>query len=141
MTNWLFTLENLIVVGGVLHFGILLASAAVPKVLDWRASLREVDSLTREIVWVHGVFIVLVIVAFGLVSIWFSSELADGTVLARAICGFIAVFWGMRLMVQFFVFDAKLYLKTALLRVGYHGLTIVFLFHVVVYGAAAVLNS
>ena len=38
-------LELLIFTGGVLHFGILLASAMVPKVLDWKASLAKLDRL------------------------------------------------------------------------------------------------
>jgi hypothetical protein len=59
------TLELLIFIGGILHFGILLASAAVPQVLDWKGSLAKLDGLTRQLVWVHGIFIVLVIIGFG----------------------------------------------------------------------------
>ena len=131
------TLKVLIVIGGALHFGILLASAAVPRVLDWRASLGRLDRLSRQLVWVHGGFIVLVIVGFGLLSLFCAGELSGGSPLARAVCGFVAVFWSARLVVQFFVFDATPYLGGPLLRAGYHGLTIVFLYHAVVYAAAA----
>ena len=127
-----------IFVGGILHFGILLASASVPQVLDWKASLAPLQRLTRQIVWVHGAFIVLVIVACGVVSVALPQELAAGTPLARAVCGFIALFWAARLGVQFFVFDAKPYLTSVLTRAGYHGLTAVFAYHAVVYGLAAV---
>ena len=34
------SLQPLIVVSGVLHFGTLLASAAVPRVLDWRCASK-----------------------------------------------------------------------------------------------------
>ena len=37
------TLQSLIFVSGVLHFGTLLASAAVPQVLDWKGELRKLD--------------------------------------------------------------------------------------------------
>lgn len=130
-------LELLIFAGGLLHFGILLASALVPRVLDWKAALRPLDGLCRQIVWVHGAFIVLVIVGFGAISVALPAELAAGTLLARYMCGFIALFWSARLAVQFFVFDAKPYLKTRALRAGYHALTLVFLFHAVVYSVAA----
>ncbi len=130
-------LERLIFIGGILHFGILLASAMVPQVLDWRESLSKLDGLTRQLVWVHGAFIVLVIVGFGLLSLLFAGELAIGTPLARGVCSFIAFFWAARLVVQFFVFDAKPYLRTPFLKAGYHGLTIVFLYHAIVYSAAA----
>lgn len=132
-------LAPLILIGGVLHFGILLASALVPQVLDWKASLRQLDGLTRQLVWVHGAFIVLVIIGFGLLSLILSRELAAGTPLARAVCLFIAVFWIARLLVQFFIFDARPYLNSVALKLGYHGLTAVFMYHAVVYSAAGLL--
>jgi hypothetical protein len=133
-------LELLVFIGGILHFGILLASAMVPKVLDWKASLDKLDGLSRQLVWVHGAFIVLVIIGFGLLSVLFASELVTGTPLARGVCLFIALFWAARLIVQFFVFDATPYLKTVFLKMGYHGLTVVFMYHVAVYACAAFLS-
>ena len=130
-------LELRIFIVGILHFGILLASATVPKVLDWKASLQKLDELSRRLIWVHGLFIVLVIVEFGVLSVLFSVDLASGTRLARGICFFIALFWASRLIVQFFVFDAKPYLTNALLKTGYHGLTVVFTYLVLVYAWAA----
>lgn len=130
-------LELLIFIGGILHFGILLASAMVPKVLDWKGSLDKLDGLSRQIVWVHGIFIVIVIMAFGLLSVLFAGELVTGTPLARGVCLFISFFWGARLIVQFFVFDARPYLTTTFLKTGYHGLTVVFIYHAVVYAYAA----
>jgi len=134
-------LELLIFIGGILHFGILLASAMAPKVLDWKTSLNKLDGLSRQLVWVHGAFIVLVILGFGLLSVLFSEDLAAGTPLARGVSLFIALFWTARLIVQFFVFDAKPYLKTAFLKAGYHGLTVVFMYHAVVYSLVACLPA
>jgi len=127
----------LILIGGVLHFGILIASARVPQVLDWRKELAKLDPLTRQLVWVHGAFIVLVIIGFGVLSVTLPHEMAAGTWLARGVCGFIALFWLARLAVQFFVFDAKAYLGSGFLKLGYHGLTCVFAYHAVVYSIAA----
>lgn len=133
-------LQELIFLGGVLHFGILLASAAVPQVLDWRQALRPLDRLFQQLIWVHGAFIVLVIIGFGLISVVYCEALATGTPLARGICCFIAVFWAARLAVQFFVFDAKGHLKTLALKTGYHGLKVVFAYHVIVYTWAAIIK-
>lgn len=132
-------LAALIFIGGVLHFGILIASALVPRVLKWNDSLRQVDPLTRQLIWVHGAFIVLVIVGFGLISILLADDLAAGTTLARGVSGFIGLFWSARLVVQFFVFDARPYLTTAFLRTGYYGLTVVFTYQAVVYLTAALM--
>lgn len=131
------TLALLIFIGGVLHFGTLLASASVPRVLDWKKSLDGVDQLSRQLIWVHGAFIVLVIIAFGTVSVLLAEELAAGGVLARAVCGFIGFFWAMRLAVQFFVFDATPFLRNRWLKIGYYGLTLVFAYQTIVYSIAA----
>lgn len=133
-------LELLIFVGGILHFGILIASALVPKVLDWKESLGKLDGLSRQLVWVHGAFIVLVIIGFGLLSVSCANELARGTLLGRAVCAFIAFFWAARLVVQFFVFDATPYLRNAFLKLGYNGLTVVFAYLAVVYSLSAIVS-
>jgi hypothetical protein len=130
-------LPLLITIAGVLHFAILLASALTPQVLDWRRELNKLDPLSRQLVWVHGAFIVLVIIGFGVVSIALPAELASGSMLAKAVTGFIALFWAARVTLQYLFFDAAPYLRTPLLRLGYHALTLVFLYHVAVYTAAA----
>jgi hypothetical protein len=122
----------MIFVSGILHFGTLLASAVTPRVLDWKGELRKLDRLSRQVVWVHGVFIVLTIIGFGVLTTFSSGELAAGTPLARAICAFIGLFWSGRLCVQFFVFDARPFLKSAWLKLGYQGLTLVFIYQSVV---------
>ena len=133
------TIEWLLFLGGILHFGILTGAVLVPRVLDFRGQLAKVSELLRQMVWVYAVFIFLTIVAFGTISVCFVGPLAAGTPLARAVCAFIAIFWLARLAIQFFVFDAKPYLKHWFLKLGYHGLTIVFLYHTIVYSLAAIL--
>jgi hypothetical protein len=55
------------------------------------------------------------------------------TLLARSVCGFVALFWGTRLAVQFFYFDPTAYLTTLQLKLGYHALTVVFACLTIVY--------
>ena len=130
-------LTILIAIGGVLHLGLLTASALVPRVLDWRAELKHVSALTRQLVWVHGAFIVLVIIGFAVLSLAFAPALAAGTPLARGVCGFIAIFWATRLVVHLAVFDTKPYLTTIWLKLGERGLVVVFAYFALVYGFAA----
>ena len=133
------TLSTLLLLGGVCHFGILVASALVPRVLDWKSELTRLSPLSRHLVWTHGAFIVLVIVGFGLISVTGAADLAGGTRLARLVCGFIAAFWLARLGIQLFLFDARPFLTSTFLKLGYHGLTFVFAYLGVVYAWAALL--
>lgn len=130
-------LQQAIFLGGLLHFVILIASALVPRVLDWKTALSPLNAMIRRLFWVYGAFIVLVIIAFGTLSIFLAGDLASRSLLARSVCGFMASFWAARLLVQFFVFDMTAYLRTPLLKAGYHALTVVFATLTVIYCIAA----
>ena len=129
--------EYLILLGGVLHFFTLIASAMVPKTLDWKGELAKLMPFLRTLFWVYGAFIVLTIFAFGLLSVLYPKELASGEGLARGVCAFIAIFWGVRLVVQLFVFDASEFLTTWYFKLGYHVLTVTFVYQTVAYGYCA----
>lgn len=130
-------MKSLLIIGGLLHFLILIASGLTPRFLDWRGNLATLHPFLRRLFWVYGAFIVLTIVSFGTLTIARADELASAAPLARAVCAMIAIFWLARLMVQFFIFDARPFLTTAFRRVGYHGLTLLFSALVFIYGAAA----
>jgi hypothetical protein len=123
--------------GGALHFVILIASALTPRVLDWRTNLAALHPFLRRLFWVYGCFIVLVIVSFGVLTLLHADELASGAALPRSVCAMIAIFWLARLGLQFLVFDARAFLTTTFLRIGYHGLTLCFTTLVFIYGCAA----
>ena len=130
-------MKSLLILGGLLHFVILIASALTPRLLDWRTNLAVLHPFLRRLFWVYGVFIVLVIISFGTLTLTRADELASTTPLARSVCAMIALFWLARLAVQFFVFDARPFLTTTFRRVGYHGLTFLFSALVFIYGCVA----
>jgi hypothetical protein len=130
-------LETWLRIGGLLHFGILVASASTPKALNWRVALASLHPFLRKLFWVYGAFIVLVIISFGTMTLLYAREMAAGAPIARALCIFIGVFWLARLAVQFFVFDARPFLTNWIYKYGYHGLTLAFTYFVLVYGVAA----
>lgn len=132
------TLQLFVLIGGLLHLSILAASALLPRVLDWRSELKRLSDLSRHVIWVHGAFVTLTIIAFGFVSLLASHDLTDGSRLGRLVCGFIAGFWLIRLAIQFLLFDPTPYLTRLYLKLGYHGLTLCFLYFVAVYGWAAI---
>ncbi len=131
-------LPTLILISGILHLGTLLGSAQVPRELRFRDELPQLSPLLRHWVLVAGGYVVFNITAFGLGSLLLSDALTSGTPLARAVCGYIALFWLARLIIQLAVFDARPYLRNHFLRFGYHGLTLVFAWHVVIYGWSAI---
>lgn len=135
------TLEWLVVISGILHLGTLLGSAQVPKELNFKEDLPKLNPMLRHWVLVAGAYLVFNIVAFGAISLIFHGELSaesqQRTTMARVFAGYVSIFWAVRLLIQFFVFDAKPYLRNWYLKLGYHGLTVVFSWQTVVYGWVA----
>ncbi len=129
-------LSELIFTAGIGQLGILVASALVPFQLNWREELRSLSRLHRQMYWVYGGYVVLSIVAFGLICLFNANELASGSGLARAFCGYVAVFWGVRLALQA-VFDAGEHLTRWWLRAGYRALTLLFVSFTTVFAWAA----
>ena len=109
----------------------------IPKALDWRKNLALLHPFLRNLFWVYGTFIIIVIIGFGTLTLRYTGELAAGTPLARGLALFICAFWLARLLVQIFVFDARPFLTNWFYRLGYNGLTLAFIYFVTVYGMAA----
>ena len=130
-------LSPLIFLAGIAQLMVLVASALVPIRLRWKTQLACLPRLHRQMYWVYGGYVVLATIAFGTISIFFARELASGEPLARALCCYISVFWGIRLGLQGFL-DARPYLVKWWLRIGYHALTGMFLAFTLIYGWAAV---
>ncbi len=133
MREWM---PALILAAGIGQLLVLVAAALVPLRLRWKEEFAKLSRLHRQMYWVYGGYIVLAIAGFGLISIINARELAAGTGLARGVCGYLAVFWGIRLCLQI-VLDVKEHLTVWWLKLGYHTLTVLFLYFCVIFGLAA----
>jgi hypothetical protein len=129
-------LSRLIFTAGLLHFSILIASSLVPFRLNWREELKSLSRLHRQMYWTYGGYVVLSIIAFGCISVTSATELAHRSMLARAFCLYVCIFWALRLALQA-IFDVNEHLTTWWLRLGYRMLTILFACLALVYGWAA----
>jgi hypothetical protein len=129
-------LPTLIFAAGAGQLCVLIASALVPLRLKWREAFRPLSRLHRQLYWVYGGYVVLSIVAFALLSLGNARELAAGGRLARGVCGYVSVFWGVRLVLQL-ILDVKEHLTAWWLKLGYQGLTVLFTFFTAVYAYAA----
>ncbi len=130
-------LETLLILAGLGHFGILIASFMVPKALQWDKHLTSLPPFLRSLFWVYGAFIVLTIAGLGTLTLFHAQAMASGEPVARSLAAFIALFWSARLFVQFFIFDAREFLTSTARRIGYHTLTAAFIAQAAVYAFAA----
>lgn len=130
------SLADMIRIAGAAQLSILVASSIVPFKLSFKRDLAVLPRLHRQLYWTYGGYVVLGIVTLGTISLACADELATGSRLARAVCIYGALFWGIRLCLQA-VFDVKPHLTAWWLKLGYHTLTVLFLFNACVYVYAA----
>ena len=115
---------------------VLIASALVPIQLRWKTALDVLPRLHRQLYWIYGGYVVLAIVANGLICIVNADALADGSRLSRCVCGYLTIFWGVRLSLQT-VLDVKEHLTAWWLHAGYHTLTLLFVSFTALFALAA----
>lgn len=133
-------LKTFIFLGGLAHLAILSAGLVMTKVLKWREELPRINELSQHVIWTHAAYVWFTIMFFGLVSVLFSADLSSPSRLGGCLNLFIALFWGARLIIQFFYFDAKPYLNTIIDKLGFHALTFNFAYFTAVYGYAAAVS-
>lgn len=119
------------------YLGLLAAGLLMPGVVGLRRHLLAVPAFIRQLFWVYYSFIGLSLVCFGLGTFLLADQLASGTPLARAVCGFLALFWSLRLVAGTFVFDLRPYLTNRWRRAGLVAANLVFSCLPVVYGWVA----
>lgn len=134
-------LTTFLQIAGVLHLGLVWAGATMPRAVNLRFHLATLPPFVRQLFWVYFTFIGLTLVSFGTITFFQAQALASGQPLARALCGFLALFWAARLIVAAFVFDVRPYLTSGFLRLGYQATNVSFLYLSVVYASAALIGG
>jgi hypothetical protein len=129
-------LPSILYAAGFAQLGVLIASSLVPLRLQWRDAFAGLPRLHRQLYWIYGGYVVLGIVFNGVITIVNADALADGSRLSRCVCGYIAIFWGVRLSLQT-VLDVKDHLTVWWLHAGYHLLTALFISFTVIFTYAA----
>ena len=119
------------------YLGLLAAGLLMPRVVGLPDHIRSLPKFIRQLFWVYYSFIGLSLICFGLGTFFLADQLANGTPLARAVCGFLALFWSVRFVAGTFVFDLRPYLTDHWRRTGLTAANIVFTCLPIVYGWAA----
>ena len=100
-----FHLPLLVQIAGALQLVIAVANFFLPSKLRYRENLANVSPIIREIFTIHALYIVLVLIGLGLICVIFPLDLCGASALGRFLCSFLALFWGLRVPIQFFYYD------------------------------------
>jgi len=97
-----------IYLAGVLHLVVAPANIFAFGKFRYLEHLRTVPPVLRQVFLVQNAYIMLVQAGFALLCFFFAGELTSGRGLGRALAGFLAVFWGARVLLQLFYYDREL---------------------------------
>jgi hypothetical protein len=97
--------HGLLVAAGAAQLILVIASLAIPRWLNWKHDLAKLRPLTRQVFWTYAAYIWATNLSFGLLSTFGPRLLLDSSPLATAVCLFIALYWGARVVIQFAYFD------------------------------------
>jgi len=113
---------------GIGHFCVLIASFQVPARLGWKEDLQKLTSFNRKLMWVHGGFAVLTIIAFGTLTLALHAEMLRGDRAALGLALFIGVYWALRIVVDFAYYEHKDWPRGGRFLMGHILLTSLFAF-------------
>ena len=104
MDQWL---RWALVLAGAGQLLLCLASPAIPLVLGWREKVSVLPKLLRQIFWTYACYVLGAHVVFGVLSVFRPMWLLERTGMAMGVSGFIAAWWGVRLVLHWTTFDTE----------------------------------
>lgn len=93
---------------GVLLMLLSMLHLIFPRYFNWKQELNSLSLINKQLMYVHTFFIAFVVFLMGLLCVTSSADLAT-TPLGKQIAFALAVFWSVRLFIQFFGYSSKLW--------------------------------
>jgi hypothetical protein len=85
-----------------------LAHAFFPRYFGWKDEFSVVSQLSRQMFYVHTLFVALTVFLMGLLCLTSSRELIYTALGNKVSLGF-GIFWGLRLFIQFWGYSSELW--------------------------------
>lgn len=95
-------------VTGCLLIVLALIHIIFPARFNWKKELLSLSLINRQVMYVHTFFIALTVLLMGILCLTSSQELT-ATVFGKRITLGLAVFWTIRLLIQFFGYSSTLW--------------------------------
>ncbi|MEP6945860.1 MAG: hypothetical protein ABJA02_08080 [Acidobacteriota bacterium] len=95
-------------IAGLLQIGLALLHAFFPRRFGWKKELVSLSLLSRQIMYVHTLFVALTVFLIGLLCVTSAGDLVS-TTLGRRIALGLSIFWLTRLYIQFFGYSSLLW--------------------------------
>lgn len=101
-------LETHLKIIGILLMALAIVHVVFPKYFSWKEELQRLSLVNRQMMQVHTFFIALVVFLIGLLCATSYRELIV-TSLGKRISLGLSIFWGIRMLFQFFIYSPQLW--------------------------------
>ena len=127
-------------IAGALLLLLACSHVAFPKRFNWAEELPRLSLLNRQMFLVHTFFIALLLAFMGILSLVFSEALVEQSRLGQVVLAGLTIFWGTRLVFQWFVYDRSLWRGQPFNTWVHFTFTALWIYLTSVYGWALVLQ-
>lgn len=121
---------------GVLMAALAALNVFVPRRLGWRAELSRVSLVNRQIFEVHAIFLVLTLALMSALLLTSADALLEPTRLARAVLVGLTLFWGLRMLMQWFYYSPATWRGQPFNTVMHVVFSVTWVYVTAVFGAA-----
>jgi hypothetical protein len=94
---------------GVVMAALVVVNLFVPRRFRWREEMARLSLVNRQIFQAHSFFIILMLALFSALLLTSADALLEPTRLGRAILAGLTVFWGLRMLAQWFFYSPAIW--------------------------------
>jgi hypothetical protein len=101
------TLELHLRTVGVIMAALAVANLFVPRRFHWPEELARLSLINRQIFQAHSIFLIVTLALFSALLLTCTDALLEPTRLARAVLAGLTIFWGLRMLMQWFFYSPE----------------------------------
>jgi hypothetical protein len=128
-------LVNLRVIG-VFMAALVVLNVFVPKHLGWSQELERVSLVNRQIFEVHAKFLMVILAMFAVLLLTSSDALLEPSRLSRLLLGGLTIFWGLRMLAQWFYYSPATWRGNATRTAVHYGFSAAWIYVTAVFALA-----
>lgn len=94
---------------GVLMTALVVVNLFVPGRFHWKEEMARLSLVNRQIFQAHTVFILLTVGMFAVLLLTSAEALLEPTRLSRIVLAGLTIFWGVRMLMQWFFYSPAIW--------------------------------
>jgi hypothetical protein len=94
---------------GLVMASLVAVNLIVPSRFHWREEMARLSLANRQIFQAHGIFLVLTLALISMLLLTSADTLLEPTRLSRAVLAGLTIFWGLRMLMQWFFYSPELW--------------------------------